>query len=71
MRLGIFRPRSAGRETTRSWLGISAGARGGQQPAAMTIEGNGSDLDLDAMLAARWADPQVFPATEFARAEVF
>jgi len=29
------------------------------------------ELDLDAILAARWADPQVFPAAEFARAEAF
>lgn len=37
----------------------------------MTIEGNGTELDLDAILAARWADPNVFPAAEFARAEAF
>ena len=37
----------------------------------MTIEGNSTQLDLDAILAARWADPQVFPAAEFARAEEF
>jgi hypothetical protein len=28
-------------------------------------------LDLDAILAARWADPTAFPAAEFARAEKF
>jgi hypothetical protein len=37
----------------------------------MTIEVNGSELDLDAILAARWADPHVFSAAEFARAEAF
>ncbi len=37
----------------------------------MTIEGNSTELDLDAILAARWADPQAFPAAEFARAEAF
>jgi hypothetical protein len=41
----------------------------------MTIQGNLTeldlDLDLDAILAARWADPHVFPAAEFARAEAF
>lgn len=30
-----------------------------------------SELDLDAVLAARWADPVVFPAGELARAEAF
>jgi hypothetical protein len=34
-------------------------------------EGGESGLDLDAILAARWADPAVFSAGEFARAEVF
>lgn len=37
----------------------------------MTIEGNGTVLDLDAILAARWADPHLFPAAEFARAKEF
>jgi hypothetical protein len=37
----------------------------------MTIEGNGTKLDLDEILTARWADPHVFPAAEFARAEAF
>ncbi|MGH3869995.1 MAG: hypothetical protein ACRDSR_00520 [Pseudonocardiaceae bacterium] len=37
----------------------------------MTIEGNGTKLDLDVILAARWADPHVFPAAEFTRAEAF
>src|SRR3712207_649710 len=37
----------------------------------MTIESNGTELDLDAILAARWVDPQVLPAAEFARAEAF
>lgn len=31
----------------------------------------GTALDLDAILAARWADPHVFPAPEFARADAF
>lgn len=31
----------------------------------------GSGLDLDAILAARWADPAVFPASEFVRASDF
>lgn len=30
-----------------------------------------SELDLDAIFAARWADPAVFPDSEFARAEAF
>lgn len=30
-----------------------------------------SELDLNALCAARWADPEVFPAAEFARAETF
>jgi hypothetical protein len=37
----------------------------------MTIEGTGTELGLDTILAAQWADPQVFPAAEFARAEAF
>lgn len=37
----------------------------------MADEGVGSELDLDAILAARWADPAVFPAEEFARGEAF
>jgi hypothetical protein len=37
----------------------------------MTIESDDTKLDLDEILAARWADPHVFPATEFARAEAF
>lgn len=37
----------------------------------MPIEGNGTKLDLDVIIAARWADPHVFPATEFTRAEAF
>lgn len=44
---------------------------GSQQPAAMTIESDDTKLDLDEILAARWADPHVFPAAEFARAEAF
>ncbi|MGH3720867.1 MAG: hypothetical protein ACRDRI_18870 [Pseudonocardiaceae bacterium] len=31
----------------------------------------GSGLDLDAILAAQWADPAVFPAVEFVRASEF
>ncbi|MBV9013792.1 MAG: hypothetical protein JO272_17435 [Pseudonocardiales bacterium] len=31
----------------------------------------GSELDLDAILATRWADPAVFPASEFLRASEF
>jgi hypothetical protein len=30
-----------------------------------------SELDLDAIFAARWADPTTFPASEFVRAEAF
>ncbi|MBF6238690.1 hypothetical protein IU474_16700 [Nocardia otitidiscaviarum] len=30
-----------------------------------------SELDLDSVLAARWADPATFPASEYARAEQF
>ncbi len=37
----------------------------------MTIEDHGTELDLDAILEARWADPHVFPAAEFACAEAF
>lgn len=37
----------------------------------MADENAGSELDLDAILAARWADPAVFPAGEFVRAEAF
>jgi hypothetical protein len=37
----------------------------------MTIESDDTKLDLNAILAARWADPHVFPAAEFARAEAF
>ncbi|MGB6164195.1 MAG: hypothetical protein WCF33_12670 [Pseudonocardiaceae bacterium] len=34
-------------------------------------QGRESGLDLEAILAARWADPAVFSAGEFARAEAF
>lgn len=37
----------------------------------MTIEDNITQLDLDAIMAAQWADPQVFPLVEFVRAEAF
>lgn len=37
----------------------------------MTHEGVDSELDLDAIFVARWADPEAFPAAEFARAEAF
>ena len=37
----------------------------------MAGEGVRSELDLDVILTARWADPAVFPAGEFARAEAF
>lgn len=37
----------------------------------MTHDDVSSELDLAAVLVAGWADPQAFPATEFARAEVF
>lgn len=37
----------------------------------MTDENVESELDLDAILAARWADPAVFPAGEFVRAKAF
>ncbi|MFI5783313.1 hypothetical protein [Nocardia sp. NPDC051570] len=30
-----------------------------------------SELDLDAIMAARWADPSTFPVSEYARAEQF
>jgi hypothetical protein len=35
----------------------------------MADENAGSELDLDAILAARWADPAVFPAGELVRAD--
>lgn len=37
----------------------------------MTDSALGTELDLDAVVAARWADPDSFPAAEFARAEHF
>ncbi len=37
----------------------------------MTHEDVESELDLDAVFSARWADPEAFPAAEFARAEAF
>jgi hypothetical protein len=37
----------------------------------MTHEDVDSELDLDTLCAARWADPEAFPAAEFARAEMF
>jgi hypothetical protein len=37
----------------------------------MAEKGVGSELDLDAILAARWVDPAVFPAGEFVRVEAF
>lgn len=37
----------------------------------MTHDDVSSGLDLAAVLVAGWADPQAFPATEFARAEAF
>jgi hypothetical protein len=37
----------------------------------MTTGDGNTALDLDVMLAARWADPEPFPAAEFARAEAF
>lgn len=37
----------------------------------MTDSGVESELDLDAVFAARWADPDLFPAAELARAEEF
>jgi hypothetical protein len=37
----------------------------------MTESDVDSELDLDAVFAARWADPDLFPAAEFARANAF
>lgn len=37
----------------------------------MLTEGKESRLDLEAILAARWADPAMFPAGELARAQAF
>lgn len=34
-------------------------------------EGGDSGLDLEVILAARWADPAVFSVGEFARAQAF
>lgn len=46
---------------TRVWVGCGA----------VTTSEVPSELDLDAILAQRWADPAAFSATEFARAEQF
>lgn len=37
----------------------------------MTHTDEDCELDLDAVCAAQWADPEIFPAAEFARAEMF
>lgn len=37
----------------------------------MTHQDLGTELDIDAILAARWADPRVFPPSTFADAEAF